>query len=164
MSEFEVAVGADLRSQAYFALAEAYNLLQLLMDEQLRRDGGVTYVQFVLLAQLAQAPQGRLRMTDLADTVLHSRSGLTYQATRLEAAGLLRRERSEEDERSVTAVITDEGRRRLEQVIPGHQAVVQAGMFDVLSDNQVKELAEKLDAIRTRLRSMVPSSAQRRRG
>lgn len=150
--------------QAYFALREASGLLQQLMEDQLRRDGDLSYLQFFLLARLAEAPEGRSRMTDLADTVIHSRSGLSYQAGKMEAAGLLRREPSLDDERSVTAVITDQGRALLAKVLPGHVEIVERGMFDALDERQTDALAEALGAIRDRLRDLAPSSAERRRG
>lgn len=153
----------ERRTQAYFALMEAGGLLQMLMEDQLRRDGDLSYLQFFLLARLEQAPQGRMRMTDLADTVIHSRSGLSYQAAKLETAGLLRREPSPDDERSVTAVITDEGRELLAKVLPGHVAVVQQGMFDALDEPRTEALADALGAVRDRLRTLTPSSAERRR-
>lgn len=151
------------RTQAYLALMEASGLLQTLMEEQLRRDGDLSYLQFFLLARLAEAPESRMRMTDLADTLIHSRSGLSYQATKLEAAGLLRREPSPEDERSVTAVITEQGRELMGNVLPGHVAVVQQGMFDALDDRQADALADAMTAVRDRLRTLTPSSAERRR-
>lgn len=151
------------RTQAYLALMEASGLLQTLMEEQLRRDGDLSYLQFFLLARLAEAPEGRMRMTDLADTLIHSRSGLSYQATKLETAGLLRREPSPEDERSVSAVITEQGRALLAKVLPGHVAVVQKGMFEALDDRQTDALADAMTAMRDRLRTLTPSSAERRR-
>lgn len=154
----------ERRTQAYFALMEASGLLQILMEEQLQRDGGLSFLQFMLLGHLNQAPGGRMRMTDVADAVVHSRSGLSYQATKLEAAGLLRRERGADDERSVTAVITDQGRQMLQKVLPGHVAVVEQGMFGRLDDQQAAEVADVLETVRTRLRAQVPRSAERRRG
>ncbi|MGW0858278.1 MarR family winged helix-turn-helix transcriptional regulator [Streptomyces sp. NPDC002690] len=154
----------ERRTDAYFALMEAGGLLQMLMEEQLKRDGGISYLQFFLLARLAEAPQGRMRMTDLADTLIHSRSGLSYQAGKLESAGLIRREPSPHDERSVTAAITPEGRELLENVLPGHLDVVRRGMFEALDDRQSDALADALGAVRDRLRALVPSSAERRRG
>ncbi|MET7744879.1 MarR family transcriptional regulator [Streptomyces sp. NPDC005385] len=154
----------ERRTRAYFTLLEAGGLLQQLMEEQLRRDGDLSYLQFFLLARLAEAPGGRMRMTDLADTLLHSRSGLSYQAAKLEKTGLLRREPSQDDERSVTAIITREGRTLLEAVLPGHVALVENGMFAALDDHQADALADALGAVRDRLRALAPSSAERRRG
>jgi DNA-binding MarR family transcriptional regulator len=102
-------------------------------------------------------------MTDLADTLLHSRSGLTYQVTKLESAGLLRREPSQDDQRSVTVALTDPGRELLDKVLPGHVALVEHGMFDALDDRQADALAGALGAVRDRLRTLAPSSAERRR-
>lgn len=153
----------ERRTKAYFALLEAGGLLQQLVEEQVQRDGGLSYLQFFVLARLAQAPDGRMRMTDLADTLLHSRSGLSYQAAKLEGAGLLRREPSQDDERSVIAVVTDAGREVLDKVLPGHVALVENGMFEALDDGQADALADALGAVRDRLRTLAPSSAERRR-
>lgn len=151
------------RTQAYFALLEAGSLLRILMDEQLERDAGLTFLQFSLLAHLGQAPEGRMRLTDVADAIVHSRSGLTYQLTKLENAGLLRRERSAADERSVSAIITDEGRALLADVLPGHTAVVESGMFNGVDDRRAALMAEVLGDVRDRLRNTAPGSAERRR-
>ena len=64
---------------AYFVLTEAVSLLQHQVEQQLRTEGDLSYVQFQLLARLADA-DGPLTMTQLADGVVYSRSGLTYQA------------------------------------------------------------------------------------
>ena len=74
---------------AYFALMEAVSLLQHQVEQHLRTEGDLSYVQFQLLARLADA-HGHLTMTQLADGVVYSRSGLTYQAGLLEKAGLNR--------------------------------------------------------------------------
>ena len=68
---------------------EAVSLLQHQVEQQLRAEGGISYVQFQLLARLAA--RGQLTVTELADGVVYSRSGLTYQAGLLEKAGLITR-------------------------------------------------------------------------
>src|SRR3954471_7191418 len=105
---------------AYFALIEVSSLLRHAIEQQLRDAGDLSYVQFQLLARLGDAPEGSHRMTDLADGVVYSRSGLTYQAGLLEKAGLVTRAPSAEDERSITVTITEAGRARLQKVFPGH--------------------------------------------
>jgi DNA-binding MarR family transcriptional regulator len=75
--------------EAYFALIEVSSLLRHAIEQQLRESGDLTYVQFQLLATLGDRPTGSARMTDLADGVVYSRSGLTYQAGLLERAGLV---------------------------------------------------------------------------
>src|SRR5688500_3591050 len=64
---------------AYFDLIEVTSLLRHAVEQQLKEAGGLSYVQFQLLARLGDAPDGSQRMTDLADGVVYSRSGLTYQ-------------------------------------------------------------------------------------
>src|SRR5271170_109478 len=89
---------------AYFALTEAVSLLQHQVEQQLRTEGGISYVQFQLLARLNA--RGPLTMTELADGVVYSRSGLTYQAGLLEQAGLIARGPSPDDERATLVTIT----------------------------------------------------------
>src|SRR3989337_572302 len=92
---------------AYFALMEVAGLLRHSVEQQLREVGDLSYVQFQLLALLAlNSPTGSERMTDLADGVVYSRSGLTYQAGLLAKAGLVVRAPSADDEPSTTVPIT----------------------------------------------------------
>ncbi|MFF4133744.1 MarR family winged helix-turn-helix transcriptional regulator [Streptomyces mirabilis] len=88
-------------STSAFALMEVGSLLQHAVDQQLRDEGGLSYTQSQILAVLGQAPEGQLRMTDIADRLVHSRSGLTYQVAQLAKAGLVARAPSADDERSV---------------------------------------------------------------
>jgi hypothetical protein len=74
---------------AYFDLIEVTSLLRHAVEQQLREAGDLSYVQFQLLARLGDSPTGSHRMTDLADGVVYSRSGLTYQAGLTALAGLL---------------------------------------------------------------------------
>ena len=148
---------------AYFALIEVSSLLRHAIEQQLRGAGDLSYVQFQLLARLGDEPTGSHRMTDLADGVVYSRSGLTYQAGLLEKAGLVTRARSEDDERGVTVTITDAGRARLAQVFPGHIEVVSQMLFDPLSGADVKKLAGLLEPVRDHMRSIPPRSAAPRR-
>src|SRR3954447_3462635 len=101
---------------AYFALMEVAGLLRHGVEQQLRDTGDLSYVQFQLLARLGDSPTGSHRMTDLADGVVYSRSGLTYQAGLLEKRGLVTRAPSPEDERVVIVTISDAGRELLAKV------------------------------------------------
>src|SRR3982751_5324323 len=95
---------------AYFALIEVSSLLRHAVEQQLREAGDLSYGQFQLLARLGDSPSGSHRMTDLADGVVYSRSGLTYQAQSLEQRGLVTRSPSPDDERSTVVTITAAGR------------------------------------------------------
>jgi len=148
---------------AYFALMEVAGLLRHAVEQQLTEAGGLSYVQFQLLATLGDAPGGSARMTDLADGVVYSRSGMTYQAQVLEQRGLLTRTPSVEDERSVTATITDQGRAVLEQVFPGHVAALGELLFKPLSRTDVHTLGQVLGVVREHMRASPPRSATPRR-
>lgn len=99
--------------EAYLALTEVASLLRPAVEAQLRDAGDLSYLQFQLLARLGDAADGHLRMTDLADGLVHSRSGLTYQAQLLEQRGLITRSPSPDDERSTVVALTDAGRAAL---------------------------------------------------
>ena len=149
---------------AYFALMEVAGLLRHAVEEQLREDGDLSYVQFQLLARLGlDSPTGSERMTDLADGVVYSRSGLTYQAGLLEKAGLVVRAPSVDDERSVTVTITDTGRSRIDRVIPGHVEVLRQQLFAALTGAQTQELGDLLTPVRDHMRTSPPRSAGSRR-
>ncbi|WP_085066982.1 MarR family winged helix-turn-helix transcriptional regulator [Catenuloplanes japonicus] len=147
---------------AYFALMEVGSLLQYAVDAHLRAEGDLSYVQFQILARLADAPEGRLRMTDLADGVVYSRSGLTYQAGLLEKRELITRSSSPDDERSVIVSVTDGGRALVARVLPGHVDDVRRLLFDPMADGDLAAISEVLGRIRRHMRSTPPRSAKPR--
>lgn len=149
---------------AYFALMEVSTLLQHAVDEHLRADGDLSYVQFQILARLTDAPEGRLRMTDLADGVVYSRSGLTYQAGLLEKRALITRMPAPDDERGVVVTLTDAGRGLVAQVLPGHIDVVRRLLFDSLRERDLATLGSVLGRVREHMRAAPPRSAKPRAG
>ena len=96
---------------AWRGLLRVHASLTKALDAELMREHGLPLSSYEVLLFLADAPDGRLRMSDLADGVLLSRSGLTRLVDRMERDGLLRRERCEDDARGYNAVITAEGPR-----------------------------------------------------
>ena len=148
---------------AYLVLKEVSSLLEHAVEQQLRVDGGLTGPQFQILARLHDAPGERLRMTDVADSMVYSRSGLTYQAGQLEKAGLISRSPAEDDERSVMVTLTPAGRERLARVLPGHVEVVQQLLLTSLSRKDIGTITEVLGKVRDRMRTAPPGSAAPRR-
>src|SRR5580693_8416322 len=140
---------------------EAASLLQHQVEQQLRAEGDISYVQFQLLARLADA-HGPLTMTQLADGVVYSRSGLTYQAGLLEQAGLITRGPSPDDERATLVTITDDGRALLGRVMPGHVQVTRL-LLDPLSDQDVDQLRDIMTRVRDHMRAQPPRSAAPRK-
>jgi DNA-binding MarR family transcriptional regulator len=147
---------------AYFVLTEAVSLLQYQVEQQLRAAGDLSYVQFQLLARLADA-RGRLTMTQLADGVVYSRSGLTYQADLLEKAGLITRHPSPDDERATLVTITGNGLALFERVLPGHVQVIRRLLFDSLSGTDLEHLGDIMTRVRDHMRAQPPRSAAPRK-
>ena len=99
-----------------------------------------------------QAVRAQLRIGQgLAGALYTSKSGLTYQITQLEKAGLVRRASALTDVRGVVAVLTDAGRERLAQAAPGHVAAVRALLIDVLTEQQLAAVADGLGEVARRL-------------
>ena len=146
---------------AYFAFMEAAGLLQHQVEQQLRTAGDISYVQFQLLARLADA-RGQLTMTQLADGVVYSRSGLTYQAGLLEKAGLITRGPSPDDERATLVTITSDGRALFDRVLPGHTQVTRL-LFDPLTDDDLYHLGDIMTRVRDHMRARPPRSAAPRK-
>src|SRR5918999_387324 len=145
---------------AYFALMEVAGLLRHAVEQQLREAGDLSYVQFQLLARLGlDSSTGIERMTDLADGIVYSRSGLTYQAGLLEKAGLITREPSVDDERSTTVAITAAGRELFARVLPGHVRLVRRMFLEPLDRRDTAVLTRLLQRVRDRMRAAPPRSA-----
>ena len=96
---------------------------------------------FDVLQQLAEAPQDRLRMNDLAVGVLLSRSGLTRLVDRLEREGLVVRNACPSDARGLFAVLTPAGRKRLADAAPTYYRCIREHFFDHLGGTELRQIA-----------------------
>lgn len=148
---------------AYFTLVEVGNLLQQAVADQLREEGDLSPVQFEILVGLSRQPGGKQRMTDIADRVVYSRSGLTYQADKLEERGLIARCPDEADERGRIVTLTDAGRKLVAKVAPGHIELTKRLVFDAMPEEDLRALLRALVPVRDRLRAIPPRSAKPRR-
>ncbi|MBL1083428.1 MarR family transcriptional regulator [Streptomyces actinomycinicus] len=128
--------------RAWRAYIAASRLLEDAIDRQLQQDGGMPHLFYSVLANLSEAPDRQLRMTDLAETLKITRSRLTYVVSRLERDGLVRRETCSWDKRSSLAALTDEGMALLERTAPGHVETVRSTLFDRITPEQVGQLEE----------------------
>ena len=111
-------------------------------------DVGMPLAWFDVLLQLREAPKRRLRMAELADRVLLSRSGLTRLIDRLQAEGLVRREPSQDDARGTYTVITQEGADRLRSASVPHLASVDREWMRHFSDEDLRTIGDLLGRIR----------------
>jgi DNA-binding MarR family transcriptional regulator len=112
------------------------------LDAELASRHGLPLSSYEVLLFLADSPGGRMRMSDLADSVLLSRSGLTRLVDRLERDGLLERERCEDDARGWFATITDRGRALFDQARATHLEGVRERFLRHYSRAELRTLGE----------------------
>ncbi|EIE99301.1 MarR family winged helix-turn-helix transcriptional regulator [Saccharomonospora glauca] len=139
--------------KAWKAFLAASHLVERRVEHQLRERAGLSHPQYEILVRLADAPDGALRMTELADSVVTSKSGVTYQVAKLEEWGLVRRYRCPTDDRGVNAAITEAGREKLREIAPEHVAVVRASLIDLLDETQQRAITEGLETVARTLRA-----------
>jgi len=102
------------------AFLEAHARVLERLEREMEARGGPTLLWYEVLLHLNHAPQARLRMRELANSVLLSRSGLSRRIDAMERAGLVRRESCPSDRRGVFAVLTEQGRATLRRAAPLH--------------------------------------------
>ena len=108
----------------------------------------LTLHEYEILVHLSEQDEQRIRMSDLADLVVHSRSRLTHTATRLSGRGLVERRKVPDDGRGVLLVLTDTGRELLERLAPVHVESVRRHWFDALTPELVEALGEAMSRVR----------------
>ncbi|MEV5494744.1 MarR family transcriptional regulator [Nonomuraea fuscirosea] len=119
------------------------------LDAQLQADAGMTLYEYLVLSGLTYAPEGTMRLSDLALVTNGSQSRLSQVATKLERRGWLVRQRDPDDGRSTLAVLTPAGRAKVDQTSPGHVETVRRLIFDPLTAAQVRQMREINRRIRT---------------
>lgn len=117
------------------------------LDRELKAEHALSHNDYAILANLADAPGQRLRMTELADRVLESKSRLSHHVNRLEHDGLVRRETCPSDRRGLFAVLSPAGEARLRDAAPAHVRSVRRHFIDRLDRPQLRTLADALDAV-----------------
>jgi DNA-binding MarR family transcriptional regulator len=125
---------------AWRGMLRAHSELVRTLDAELAREHDLPLSSYEVLLFLNDSPGGRMRMSELADTVLLSRSGLTRLVDRLERDGLLRRERCESDARGLFAEITDEGREVFNWARQTHLDGVRRLFLDRFSRDELRTL------------------------
>ena len=117
-------------------------------EQELAEGAGLPITWYDVLIQLHEAPDGRLRMQALADSVVLSRSGVTRLIDRMEKAGLVRREPSREDRRGSYAALTEDGRGVFSRAQPIHHRGIYEHFTRHLDDADVRALRTALAKVR----------------
>jgi DNA-binding MarR family transcriptional regulator len=133
---------------AWLTLVQANSLLLDLLEADLMASQGMPLGWFEVLVQLTSAPDSRLKMQELAHSVLLSKSGVTRLVDRMEAAGLVTRAACPTDRRAVYAVVTPQGREALRAALPPH--------LDSLTERFTNHLTPgELNMLRTTLQKVL---------
>jgi len=130
----------DEELAAWRGMLRAHAGLVRTLDAELAKEHELPLSSYEVLLFLNDSDDGRMRMSELADTVLLSRSGLTRLVDRLERDGLLKRERCESDQRGLFAEITDEGRRVFAAARKTHLDGVRRLFVDRFSRDELRTL------------------------
>ncbi|MEU3473062.1 MarR family transcriptional regulator [Rhodococcus sp. 15-2388-1-1a] len=133
---------------AWRAYLDATRLLLRDLDNQLTRDSGISFTDFELLVVLSEAPDRRRRMSELADAVTTTRSGVTRAISRLVECGWVRRVKCDDDKRGMSAELTEAGLSTLAEASPGHAAAVRENMFDLVDPKDLAALTRTFSAMR----------------
>lgn len=143
----------DDEQRTWRAFLSATQLLMDRVDRQLQHQSGVVHTYYEMLVRLSEAPERSLRMSELADSSLSSRSRVSHAVARMEERGWIRREPCATDGRGYLAVLTDPGMTALEAAAPAHVETVRSELFDQLDDAQLTSLREVSETLLRHLTS-----------
>ena len=132
---------SSLELGAWRGFLRAHTALVRELDAELEAEQGLPLTSYDVLIYLRTAPGRKLRMAELADTILLSRSGVTRLVDRLVREGLIERESCETDGRGSFAVLTDAGEAMLARARPSHLAAVRERFLRHFTDDELRTLA-----------------------
>ena len=132
--------------EAWRSMLRAHASLMRRLDTDLERETGLALADFDVLAQLAEA-NGELRMTELADRALISRSGMSRRVARLADQGLVYRDRAGTDGRGVVVALTEAGIARLAETAPVHVRGISKLFVAQLDDQELAILERALNKV-----------------
>lgn len=131
------------------------------LEHRLKQASGLDMGDFNMLLLLAEAPEGRMRMGELARELAFAPGRLTYRVTSLAKRGWIERQAAGTDGRGIWAVLTDEGRRTLRKARPLHARLVDDLMLNHLSPEQATMMLEVFGPLDERIRHMQEDPAQK---
>lgn len=121
------------------------------LDQELQQRSHLNLTDYEILSVLSEAPDHRLRMSDLARQVLVSRSRLTYRVDRLAEVEFVAREECEDDRRGLWAILTEKGSAALMDAKSGHERDINNWFFDLMNDDELTMLSNVMTRIEAKL-------------
>ncbi len=137
----------DDEMRLWRAFIEATTRINQELESDLKASAGLTFDDYEVLVYLTEAPDMRLRMSELSELLVHSRSRLTQRIDRMEKRGLVCREQCPADRRSTFAVVTPAGLQAIAEAAPGHVASVRRNLLDHVDETQLPVVTEMLEQI-----------------
>lgn len=129
---------------AWHAFLRAHAVVMRKLEAELQAEHGLSLPAYEVLAHLSESPDGRLRMSDLAECASLTPSGLTRLVDKLVSDGFVERRRDQADARVVYAILLEEGRRRLAAAWPTHLRGVRQHLIDRLSEDELDSISAPL--------------------
>ena len=126
--------------KAWRAFLRAVSLVMEVLNQDIENEKGISLNEYEVLAHLSESPGRTIRMSNLADRLVHSRSRLTHTVRRLEDAGLVKREPCADDRRGVNCILTEKGFEYLVSAAPSHVNSVRRVLVDKLGREDMLEL------------------------
>jgi DNA-binding MarR family transcriptional regulator len=128
--------------RAWRGLLRMTSQLNARANRLLQEEYGISLADYEVLVALSEAPEGRLRVFEVADALVWEQSRVSHQLARMQRRGLIMREGCATDARGAFAVLTTSGRAAIERAAPAHVEQVRQLVFDELSHEQVSALTE----------------------
>lgn len=149
---------SESEQQAWRAFLHAAKLVLAEMDRGVQQHG-LSGTDYGVLVSLSEAADHRLRMTELASTMLLEKSRLSHQITRMERDGLVRRESCPGDRRGQYAVLTDLGWQTIKRVAPHHVELVRAVFVDRLSPTELETITQLFEPLAKQVAQRCPAES-----
>ena len=137
----------DSEQRAWRAWIASSQLLLDRLSRDIHAQHGLTMADYEILVRLSESADHRVRMSDLADRTLASRSRLSHQIDRMEKRGFVLREPCTDDKRGQFAVLTETGWQTLVAAAPDHVESVRTHLVDVLSPAEFAALGVACEKI-----------------
>lgn len=135
------------RLDVFGRFLRAHQQVSEALNRNLLQERGISLPWYDVLLQLSASGEDRLRLQDLADRVLYSRSGLTRLIDRMEKAGLVCREPCADDRRGTFAVLTPAGKRELRRAAPTHLRGIEEHFFSKISEDEIALLGRAMGRV-----------------
>ncbi|NOX28819.1 MAG: MarR family transcriptional regulator [Actinobacteria bacterium] len=146
------------------AFLEASSRVLQQVEADMKAAADLTFDDYEVLVHLSETPGRRLRMAELSERLLHSRSRLTQRVDRMTKRGLIEREKCPNDGRGTFAVLTDTGLEAIASAAPDHLVSVRRALIDIVSPGDIAVLADRLESIVAASETATPKPAPLRPG